>query len=563
MGYKLNKITKTGIALGLVAITLALPTGCTKKYSSYTSGKPTTSQNKTVTSDYIDTLKSNEFRVYDEDLNTINIKLDSYNYMNFLNTLNSSDSTFKYEQYYGLDEALSMYNNQKVNKQTNSNILDETGKIDPTKLIQQIQNNNKKYMDKEKDAINTFYSDMSTSDMTMICKIIAEVINSKFNGIEISKAANTLNELTMFQRTGSPSNAYITNSLTFVFNPNMTGMYADMQKVQGTANSKEEIIKEVITHEVMHLLQYAASDTNEENGLESGICRMYNLPNKDAKVPVDSLWFEWLLEASAELGMSEYMNITPGTYAKKISYARSYNLARFNELDLKKQNIEDIVFNTTLEDAYKNLELYTKNEQQDFLKYLYSVEITQSDPKDFWENYTKISETSPSDSEKLAIRMEIRTEAVKYLSNLFYNNLADSMTEGKITDLDTVFYLVRNWELDVFGHLEYTKSNSIDAAKDFIKWQDQVQTALFTAIAESNGLQATEVTKMYEEYNLQANVNDQIYNNCNLDAYNSYTSEYITSAKNYYSTSNFTRNSLVKKYLENTSKKIEETTITK
>jgi hypothetical protein len=103
----------------------------------------------------------------------------------------------------------------------------------------------------------------------------------------------------------------------------MSGLYADMQEIQGTSNSKEETLKQVITHEVMHLLQYSASDTNDKNGLESGICRMYNLPNSESKVPVDSLWNSWLLEAAAELGMADYLNIQPGTYAKKISYARS------------------------------------------------------------------------------------------------------------------------------------------------------------------------------------------------------------------------------------------------
>ena len=41
--------------------------------------------------------------------------------------------------------------------------------------------------------------------------------------------------------------------------------------------------------------------------------------------------------------------------AKKISYAKSYNLSRFDELDLGTQAIEDVAFNHTLEEAYKDL----------------------------------------------------------------------------------------------------------------------------------------------------------------------------------------------------------------
>lgn len=564
MGFKLNKIGRAGLAIGLAAIIALGSTGCTS-YPSYTgSGGTTSSYSQTYTADYIDVLTSNEFRVYDEDLHTTPIKINNVAFLDFVNKLSQGEYSFDYAQYYGLDEAINMYNSQTVNKSTSSTLLDASGKLDANKLAQQVLANNKEYMSKGKDAVNTFYTDISSSDLTMICKTIAEVVNDKFNDVEINKVANTLMEMTMFQRTGSASNAYITNNLTFVYNPNMSGLYADMQEIQGTSNSKEETLKQVITHEVMHLLQYSASDTNEKNGLESGICRMYNLPNSESKVPVDSLWNSWLLEAAAELGMADYLNIQPGTYAKKISYARSYNLSRFNELDLGTQLIEDVAFNHTLEEAYKDLELSSPEEQKEFLKYLYSVEITQTDPDDFWTNYTAITGKTPTDAEKTAIRMDIRTDAVKYLTKNFYDNLADAIYEGKVTDLDTVFYLMRTWELDVFGHLEYTKTSSLEHAKEFVIWHNQVQNDLFQAIAESSGITVDFIQNDYAEYNLQANVEGSIYNNCNLSNFNGATSAYITSAKDSYSTSKFSRNSLVYEYLTGKEKTTtNETNLTK
>lgn len=557
MGYKLNKIAKGGLAIGMAAIIALTASGCTNKYSSYT-GSPSTSVTQTYENDYIDVITSNEFRVYDEDLNTTNVTLNNVGYMDVINTLDEGDYTFEYSPYYGLDEALAMYNSTTVNKSTTSTLLDANGQLDPQKLAQQVLANNKDYMAQGKDVINSFYTDISSSDLHMICKIIAEVVNQEFNGIEKEKVANTLMQMTMFQRTGSASNAYITNTLTFVYNPTMSGLYASKQEIEGTSNSKEETLKQVITHEVMHLLQYASSDANDKNGLESGICRMYNLPNKDVKVPVDSLWNSWLLEAAAELGMAEYLNIEPGTYAKKISYARSYNLSRFNDLDLANHSIEDVVFNHKLEDAYKELGLNSPEEQREFLNFLYSVEITQSDPEDFWENYTAKTGITPTEDEKLAIRMDIRTDAVKCLSRNFYENLADAIYTGSVKDLDTVFYLVRNWELDVYGHLEYTKTSSLEHAKDFILWQNDIQNKLFTALANSNNTTLDDIQNQYAEYNLQASVEDQIYNNCNLSNYSDYTASYITDAKDSYSTSKFSRNSLVTDYINTSTKSSEK-----
>ena len=114
--------------------------------------------------------------------------------------------------------------------------------------------------------------------------------------------------------------------------------------------------------------------------------------------------------------------------------------------------------------------------------------------------------------------------------------------------------MMRTWELDVFGHLEYTKTSSLEHATEFVIWHNQVQNDLFQAIAESSGITVEFIQNDYAEYNLQANVEDSIYNNCNLSNFNGATSSYITSAKDSYSTSRFSRNSLVYEYLKNKEK---------
>lgn len=559
MKFKLNKIAKKGVALGLATLLLLGTTACSDNNIPYNNSSQTT----TITNDYIDTLKTNEFKVYDEDTETLQITLNNYNYMNFLNELANDDYTFEMAKYYGLDEALNLYNTTSVNKSTTSNLLNANGNLDASKLMQQVKANNEAYMSQGKDAINSFYSDIKQTDLSMICELIAKVVNSNFNDIEINKVANTLTKLTMFEKTGSASNAYITNNLTFVYNPTMTGMYADVQEIQGTANSKEQTLESVITHEIMHLLQYSANDIDDTNGIESGMCRMYNVPNAEKKVPVDSLWNSWVLEGAAELGMSDYLDIQPGTYAKKISYIRSYNLSRFNDLNIETQGLEDVTFNHTLEETYRDLNLTTPEEQREFLNYMYSIEITQSDPEDFWENYTAKTGITPTETEKTAIRMDIRTDAVKYLTRNFYQNLADSIYEGKVQDLDTVFYLVRNWELDTYGHLEYTKTSSLEHAEDFIRWHGDIQSQLFNALAESNGKTPQEIETLYNDYNLQANVDNTIYDNCNLSQLGAYTSSYITEAKTNYTTSNFSRNNVVLEYLDNTSQNTTTTELTK
>lgn len=562
--YKLNKIKKVGIAVGLSLIISFSATACAGGILHLTNNTNSTkntinsSQTQTITSDYIKALKSNEFNVYDEDQNTISISLTNYDHMNFVDQLTSPVTDFKLNEYYHIEEALNVYNSTQINKSNESGLLDVNGNLDVNKLIQVVQKNNKQYLERDVYNRNTFFSEMNTSDITKICTLITEIVNSKFNNIEIEKVANTLTKLTMFERKGSMSNAYVTSDLNFIYNPNMTEMYADVKEIAGETENPDEILKSVIVHEIMHLLEYNTNDINEENGIEAGICRMYNLTNKEKKVTIDSLWNTWLLEAAAELGMSEYLKIEPGTYAKKISYITSYNLSRFNEINLETNGLETTAFQSTLEEAYKTLKLNTQEEQREFLNYLYSIEIIQGDTKDFWENYSKLTNTNITDAQKKEIQMDIRTDAVKYLTRKFYKNLADSIKAGKTNDLDTAFYIIRNWELDIYGHLEYTKTVPLSHAKDFIIWHGNIQTQFFNAIAESNNMQTNDIINLYTEYNLQANVGEQIYNNCNLSNYDKYTQEYILSSKKKYSSSNFSRNIDVLAYLNESEEKVTE-----
>ena len=528
-------LTTATIAMGSLGINIYKGMHPTKEQTSYYQN---TTYNEVI-NDHIGTTVYNEFNTYDEETPKISIRLSNYDYMNILDSLNSQSNNYRMSEYYGLDQAIDMYNNTQVNKSTDTSLL-TNGRLDTSKLIQVVQKNNSAVTENGKNTLNAFYQDLSTSEISMLCEKIAEVVNNKSNEINIKELANTLERLTMFKRTGTTSSAYISTDLTFIYNPIATKSNETIKEI--TNQDYEGGLEAVIDHEIMHLIQYSSNDNNNDNGIEAGFCRMYNTPSGDKKIPVDSLWCPWLLEGSAELGMANYLNIEPGTYQKKISYIKSYNLAHFNENIARENSLENAVFNPTLEEAFQDLGLETENEKQDFLNYMYSIEITQSDPKDFWEYYESKTGNKPTDEEKTGIRMDIRTDAVKHLTISFFENLTEAINEGKITDLNTAFYLMRTWELDTYNHLEYTQTSSFEHAKDFITWYDQTQNTILTAIAQSSNLDPTEVTTMYSDYNLQVEMEDgSVKDNCDLSNFNGYMQYYIAAAKDDYKTSNFSR----------------------
>lgn len=589
MKYKLNKIQKAGIAIGLT-LTLAVGgfaiqiknlfdfpeykdtnTGNGSYYEQYgdayqppvqTENNKNTANNSQITNDYINTPEINELRIYTDENKRIPIQLTAYNQLDFLNTI-SDTKIFQYDQYFKIEQAINLYNNTTINKSSHSSLLNEKKQLDINKLIAQVEINNANYLSKEKNAVSIFYKELDRQTITEICKKIVDVANTEYNDIEVEKLANTLSNLKILKKTSTSSNAYVSSDLAFIYNPNATDMYADVNKITGKYENEEESKNSVITHEIMHLLEYAASDNNAENGIEAGICRMYNVPGKQSKLAVDSLWNSWILEAGAELGMSNYLNIETGTYAKKISYAKSYNLSRFNDLGTKNTALENVVFNPTLEEAFKELKITDEKSKLNFLKYLYSVEITQYSTDDFWNNFISETGKTYTEEEKTQIKMEIRSDAIKYLSINFYTNLADAIADKKISDLNTVFYMMRNWELDVYSHLEYTKTKSFKPAKEYIEWQNNTQQKLFAAIAESNSMKTEDISALYDDYYMQSSTNETIQNNCDLSKYNQYINQYITSAKNEYNISKYSRIKDVYAYIQKSNSTNKETNITK
>jgi len=513
------------------------------------SPNPSNSSNtETEVPQYIEWTKTDELKRFASEKTVTPLQLSDAQCQAFINLLNAEDYSFHASSSYGLNEALQLYRSSNVQKSTDSNLLDSKGYIDASKLLASVRKNNKNEFKDGKNAVNTFYSETSNEDQTKICNLIAEVINKTCNETERRQMGNTLTKMAIFNHKGSPSNAYVTNHLTFVYNPTMSEMYADSQNLV-SGESKENMLQSVLVHEIMHLIQHRTDDLADENGIEVGFCRTFNPDNSNKIVPVDSLWFAWLLEASAEMRMANYLNIDTHTYAKKISYVDSYNLSRFRSLKTEDDMIEQIVFKDNLEDVYKVLGLSSVEEQQRFLEFMYSVEIIQSDPEDFWENYQTVTQTSPTDEEKLNIRLTIRSEVIKYLTKNFYTNLVTAIREKEITDYETLFYLMRIWEIDVYGHLEYTKIASLDAAKSFIGWHDKVQTALFSELSTSSGSTGKQLQALYESYCLQVNMNETISDNCSLDAFLPLVQNYLSKIKTNYYTNGFIRNKDMVNYL--------------
>ena len=461
---------------------------------------------------------------------------------NINQVINSSNRGFSMEEYYNLEEALNKYETTKLEKRNVRILLNSNNKIDENKLYETVLINNADLKNGSVNAINVFYSDATSDEIKMICNLIAKICNDSSER-EIEEIANALSHLKIVRHQTSADCAAITENMVFYFNPTMISIY-DM--INSTTGKKDENLDEnttIFVHEIEHIKQYGSNDFNNENGLESGFFRQYD------DIAVNSLWDAWVLEAAAELKMAEYLNTNTTVYDKKISYMKSYALSNIFDDAKNPDDLVNATFSDDLDSALKYLKIDNENDKMEFLKLLYSIQLTQYDSDEFWEYYEKATGKQLTDDERLSLKMEIRTDAVYKLTEKYYKNLVKAINGGKIKDVQTVFYMMKVWELDSHRHLSYTEKTALEHAKEFIIWHDQIQKSIFKELSNNSSLSYDEIIALYDNYHpyiMDNNVKTKNFRFYNLSENKE---SYISDCFDGYSVTYFTDNDYMVDYI--------------
>lgn len=556
--YKLVKTGKKLLAVGL-SLTLVTGTaiaGIVHSHSTGSSSEPSINQTYVDSDDkYLDIEHSNEKRAVVADKISTSIGIDNKEYKEIINVLESYNYEFSMSEYYDLENTLEIYNNTLYQKKKDTSII-SNGQLDLYKLYNTVISNNNAYMNQDVNAINSFLSQASKTEILNICNLIIETYNKnpEIYG-DIEYISDTLSHLKIFKFPTSPESAAVSDKdFILTFNPEMIKKFTNMQVFRNNTDDDVDVSKTIFVHEAEHLLQKASNDFNYENGIETGFCRIYDKTNVNS-LNVNSLWYSWLLEGSAELKMTETLSATPKLYDIKISYIRSYNLSRIFEDSYDVNDLVNSAFVNDLDSMFKKLNINDKDSRMEFLKLMYSIQITQYDVDDFWEFYEKQEGITLTKEEKESIRMDIRTEAVKNLSSKYYKGLAKALKEGKIKDLETLFYLMRLWELDCCGHLNFANEAEYEHAKDFIIWQDNVEKSFISAISNSNNMSYDELISKYDNYHMLLDVDGNIINNADFSNLSKEKQEYISNLYEKYSVTYFTRTSTMANYINNNEKR--------
>ena len=416
------------------------------------------------------------------------VSLTSQDFSLFLQALEGPVS-YPYEEYFQLSQAYERYLALGDWKRPGENQVLTEEPLTADRLYELVKGNNQTH--RETNNIITsgyYYSDLEEEYLQWACQVICDTVNGELErwdfGPRLACIDQNLADLAIFKNDMGFQNATYTNEGVMTLQP------AFIESM--IAISDNDLASHLtVTHEVEHLLQKLPNQGYEALGVDRsyGFCYWWD------DLPVNSLYNSWFAEASAERLAALFYDTQPTTYAAMLGYLDSLCQMAL-PLDIQPEEIPRLSQQPHLETVFSLFGRETPQEQLEFLKLLYAIEIIQQEPADFWEHYTSLTGREKSEAENVAIKRQVKAAACLTMSRIYYENLARRLAQEELT-LRELFYLVSVWEFDLNMHLIYEDETRIEDNAPFFTGYLAMQEPFWQLVASKAGCSQEELEELY------------------------------------------------------------------
>ena len=320
------------------------------------------------------------------------------------------------------------------------------------------------------------------------CEIICDTLNRELpalgsNVISANVDAN-LADLKISKSPGaSLDNGTLTNDNCMYLNPimlqNMISLYG------------EHADDMTVTHETEHIIQKLSTETRTALGIERG----YGFCITWEGQPVNSLYYNWFIESSAERLAAYLHECDPLTYKPMIGYLDSLTLLNVLNGGGVKETPK-LTQQSSLELVFELFGIKTEDERLEFLNMFYAIEVIQTEPDDFMALYAEHLGHEVSEGELIQLKIQLKNAVCQTLSKYFYRNLSRLLAENQMT-LRELFYLITVFEYDLHLHITYSDESRSEAIRPFMENYTLLQQTLFDSLGERLGLMPEE---LYESF---------------------------------------------------------------
>lgn len=455
----------------------------------------------------------------DIDTTPIQISISNNKLSEFEKYISDIKVDYDYEEGYNIDAVLAEYHNNTKNIVTkHSQDIRLNGEFDVDYFYEIVKKNNEAFFkEKEIDNLGGLYKKYSDKEIKEMCKQFCEAlpaIAKKDPTVDLDTACCYLHNLRIVQKSGALDFGGFDMNNRFYLN------YKNME-TGAFAMDTDDINQTIFYHEMMHAFQFACDDLKKPDEDRIGIIHTYH------SLDVNPLSWYWLLEGSAEMNMSQYLDVKYSTYKSKIGYVHSLNIVA--NLNSKNEYVkaEKLCFQRDLEKFFEMLDITDEAEKVEVIKMMYSIEIIQESKNDFYDWYDEKYNTDLSDEsngEQSVLRLTLKEDALMTLTKLFYRNLARQINNGDVT-LQDVYYLMRLYEADLDTHFSNNTVGYMEFFSDFYDAYVDLQNEFFKVIAGENNFVANELSNDFENYSMNAVSKSP---NCDLNFLSSETKNYYT-----------------------------------
>lgn len=426
--------------------------------------------------------------------------------------LSEYEVQYDFDEQYGIEEALKKYGNRAAKPNgKHAHDIRVNGKLDADHFYQLVKGNNKKFF--EESSSTSFYKEYSDNQLKEICRQMCEAlegISKKDPTVDLDTVCCYLYNIAIIAKTGSLDFGGFTMNNRFYLNYNMMESGA-------FAMDTDDIEKTTFYHEMMHAFQFACDDLKKSNEDRVGICYRDNDQKREP------LFYNWLIEGSAEMNMSQYLGVRYSTYKNKISYVESVNLLSNVGSGDERVRTEKLCFGRDINKLFEQLEVTEENEKKEIIKMMYSIELIQDSEDNFEDWYQKQYgvDFESHEEERVKLRLLLKEDALLSMTKLFYRNLARQIHTGKAS-LQDAYYLMRLWESDLNRHIGDIIGYRV-FFKEFYDNYLAIQNTFFTLLCGENALDKTEVRKDFERYTVDTEKKSP---NCDLNFFSAERKEY-------------------------------------
>lgn len=215
-----------------------------------------------------------------------------------------------------------------------------------------------------------------------------------------------------------------------------------------------------------------------------------------------------------------------------IGYLESLSLINLVNDNFSVNDTEKLSFSRSLDSLYGFFNVSEENDKKEILNMMYSIEVMQTAPNDFYDKYEKIYGQNKDDELVDKINYCVKSSVCETISKLFYKNLANAIMNNDVT-MEDIFYLISIFECDLNNHLDYSNKERLNDNKLFFEKYTDIQNNFFYYLAKIINVQQNDIELLYDSYTSKVkDSNDIISNNYSLEWLNNEKSEYLEERQN-------------------------------